>query len=112
VKKNRLEPKLEPKRKKEKLSSREAFDKLMKLANKINNYYDPDKRLSVQVAEHKGGNADEYLEKYKTDSLTRNIVDYLRELCELRAKEFNLLLEFVKCSSDELRENANAYATS
>lgn len=68
----------------------------------------PHRRLTEQIAEAKGGNPDEYLEKYKNDPLTHNMIDFVLGMYNNLVSEYNDVLggiDKVRQKSKEIQEN-------
>jgi hypothetical protein len=64
----------------------------------------PHKRLTERIAEAKGGNADEYLEKYKNDTLTHNMIDFILEMYNNLVSEHNNVLDDIDKLIQRIKE--------
>jgi hypothetical protein len=62
------------------------------------------KRLTERIAEAKGGNADEYLEKYKNDALTHNMIDFILEMYNNLVGEHNDVLDDIDKLIQRIKE--------
>jgi hypothetical protein len=75
----------------------------------INKNLEPQKekpriRLTERIAEAKGGNADEYLEKYKNDTLTHNMIDFILEMYNNLVSEHNDVLDNIGKLRERIKE--------